>query len=201
MPSAAGSARSASAHAGPRRGRGQGLSHSAAVTAGAARRDDARLRRGKCVVLAIDAKRGEDSWEVHVAGGRTPSPPRRRRGRARHGDAGRGSPAHLDGSRRAPRSGWSTAWRTISEAVDVPVIASGKASTPPHQHLHKHRHTHKPSFSARRIFITSLRRYTNNQDLISARRHGHYTSPPLASTTTVYTHNSHSSASSYMPPL
>ena len=49
----------------------------------------------QCVVLAIDAKRARRrpsaGWEVFVAGGRTPTGPRRgRRGRARASSAGRG---------------------------------------------------------------------------------------------------------------
>src|ERR687898_2835133 len=33
----------------------------------------AQVFGAQCVVLAIDAKRGADGWEVHVAGGRTPT--------------------------------------------------------------------------------------------------------------------------------
>ena len=33
----------------------------------------ARVFGAQCVVLAIDAKRGGEGWEVHVAGGRTPT--------------------------------------------------------------------------------------------------------------------------------
>ncbi len=51
----------------------------------------------QCVVLAIDAKRVGDSWEVFTAGGRTPTGT----------DAvawarGGGDPAHVDGPRRHP---------------------------------------------------------------------------------------------------
>ena len=45
----------------------------------------------QCVVLAIDAKRAGEGWEVFVAGGRTRDRPRRAsRGRARASSAGRG---------------------------------------------------------------------------------------------------------------
>ena len=57
--------------------------------AGAGRRDG-RVFGAQCVVLAIDAKRGADGWEVYVAGGRTPTGATRSPGRARASGAGRG---------------------------------------------------------------------------------------------------------------
>ena len=88
----------------------------------------------QCVVLAIDAKRREDGgWEVYVAGGRTPV------GRdavmwAREG-AGRGAGEILLTSmdRDGTQDGYDTGLlRAVSEAVDVPVIASGGAGEPRH---------------------------------------------------------------------
>ena len=93
----------------------------------------ARVFGAQCVVLAIDAKRGGEGWEVHVAGGRTPTGrdavewAREGVGRGRGGD-----PAHLDGPRRHPGRLRHRAAAAISEAVDVPVIASGGAGEPRH---------------------------------------------------------------------
>jgi cyclase len=87
----------------------------------------------QCVVLAIDAKRREDGFEVHVAGGRTPT------GRdavawAREG-VGRGAGEILLTSmdRDGTQDGYDLELtRAIADAVDVPVIASGGAGEPAH---------------------------------------------------------------------
>jgi cyclase len=93
----------------------------------------ARVFGAQCVVLAIDAKRGGDGWEVHVAGGRTPT------GRdavewAREGvSRGAGEILLTSMDRDGTQDGYDTELlRAISEAVDVPVIASGGAGEPRH---------------------------------------------------------------------
>jgi imidazole glycerol-phosphate synthase subunit HisF len=84
----------------------------------------------QCVVLAIDAKRrGSDrSWEVFVAGGRTPT------GRdavewAREGvERGAGEILLTSMDRDGTKDGYDLALTSaISDAVSVPVIASGGA--------------------------------------------------------------------------
>jgi cyclase len=87
----------------------------------------------QCVVLAIDAKRREGGFEVHVAGGRTPT------GRdavawAREGVArGAGEILLTSMDRDGTHDGYDLELvRAISEAVDVPVIASGGAGEPAH---------------------------------------------------------------------
>jgi cyclase len=87
----------------------------------------------QCVVLAIDAKRREEGFEVYVAGGRTPT------GRdavawAREG-VGRGAGEILLTSmdRDGTKDGYDLELvRAIADAVDVPVIASGGAGEPAH---------------------------------------------------------------------
>src|SRR5919109_521077 len=87
----------------------------------------------QCVVLAIDAKRRDDGFEVYVAGGRTPT------GRdavawAREG-VGRGAGEILLTSmdRDGTKDGYDLELtRAIADAVDVPVIASGGAGEPTH---------------------------------------------------------------------
>lgn len=87
----------------------------------------------QCVVLAIDAKRRGAGWEVFVAGGRTPT------GRdavewAREGVArGAGEILLTSMDRDGTQDGYDLDLvRAISDAVDVPVIASGGAGEPEH---------------------------------------------------------------------
>jgi cyclase len=87
----------------------------------------------QCVVLAIDAKRAGDGWEVHVAGGRTPT------GAdavawAREGvERGAGEILLTSMDRDGTQDGYDTALlRAMSAAVEVPVIASGGAGEPRH---------------------------------------------------------------------
>jgi cyclase len=87
----------------------------------------------QCVVLAIDAKRRENGFEVYVAGGRTAT------GRdavawAREGvERGAGEILLTSMDRDGTQDGYDLELvRAISEAVDVPVIASGGAGAPAH---------------------------------------------------------------------
>src|SRR4051812_23165981 len=87
----------------------------------------------QCVVLAIDARRGGDAWEVHVAGGRTPT------GRdavawAREGvERGAGEILLTSMDRDGTEEGYDLELtRAVSGAVGVPVIASGGAGGPGH---------------------------------------------------------------------
>jgi len=107
--------------------------NSAAVARPALVDELARRFGDQCVVLAIDAKRAADGWEVHVAGGRTPT------GRdavawAREGvERGAGEILLTSMDRDGTKDGYDLALtRAISEAVDVPVIASGGVGTPEH---------------------------------------------------------------------
>jgi cyclase len=87
----------------------------------------------QCVVLAIDAKRAGDGWEVFVAGGRTAT------GRdavawAREGvERGAGEILLTSMDRDGTKDGYDLALtRAIAAAVDVPVIASGGVGEPEH---------------------------------------------------------------------
>jgi cyclase len=87
----------------------------------------------QCVVLAIDAKRRAGGWEVHVAGGRTPT------GRdavawAREGvERGAGEILLTSMDRDGTQDGYDLdLTRAIADAVDVPVIASGGVGDPEH---------------------------------------------------------------------
>ncbi len=88
----------------------------------------------QCVVLAIDAKRREGGgWEVFVAGGRTPTGldavEWAREGVAR----GAGEILLTSMDRDGTQDGYDVELlRAISDAVEVPVIASGGAGEPEH---------------------------------------------------------------------
>jgi cyclase len=94
----------------------------------------AQVFGAQCVVLAIDAKRREDgSYEAYVAGGRTPT------GRdaiawAREGvERGAGEILLTSMDRDGTKDGYElTLTRLISDAVEVPVIASGGVGDPRH---------------------------------------------------------------------
>ena len=94
----------------------------------------ARVFGAQCVVLAIDAKQRPDgSYEAYVAGGRTPT------GRdalawAREGvERGAGEILLTSMDRDGTKDGYElTLTKTISDAVEVPVIASGGVGGPEH---------------------------------------------------------------------
>ncbi len=87
----------------------------------------------QCVVLAIDAKRVEDGYEVFLDGGRTPT------GRdavawAREGaERGAGEILLTSMDRDGTEDGYELELtRAVAEAVDIPVIASGGAGALSH---------------------------------------------------------------------
>ena len=93
----------------------------------------AQVFGAQCVVLAIDARRHGDSWEVVVAGGRTPT------GRdavrwAREGvERGAGEILLTSMDRDGTKDGYDLDLvGAVSRAVDVPVIASGGVGEPRH---------------------------------------------------------------------
>lgn len=93
----------------------------------------AREFGSQCVVLAVDARRAEDGWDVLVMGGRE------RTGRdavawARHGTAlGAGEVLLTSWDRDGTRTGCDLELlRAVSGAVTVPVVASGGIGTRAH---------------------------------------------------------------------
>jgi cyclase len=94
----------------------------------------AKVFGAQCVVLAIDAKRRPDgTYEAYVAGGRTPT------GKdalawAREGvERGAGEILLTSMDRDGTKDGYElTLTKLISDAVEVPVIASGGVGNPRH---------------------------------------------------------------------
>ncbi|MGI9099299.1 MAG: imidazole glycerol phosphate synthase subunit HisF [Solirubrobacteraceae bacterium] len=87
----------------------------------------------QCVVLAIDAKRVADGWEVFVAGGRTATGIDVVRWVREGVERGAGEILLTSMDRDGTTDGYDLELtRAVSEAVSVPVIASGGAGTLEH---------------------------------------------------------------------
>lgn len=108
--------------------------NTAAVKNPAILADGARRFGRQCIVLAVDARQnGPDKWEVYVNGGRTPTGidvlEWVRKGTA----LGAGEILLTSMDRDGTKDGYDIPLtRTVSEAVDVPVIASGGAGEMAH---------------------------------------------------------------------
>lgn len=80
----------------------------------------------QCIVVAIDAKRGKTGWEIFVHGGRTPTGIDAVEWARRAEALGAGEILLTSMDRDGTRKGYDLELtRTISEAVNLPVIASG----------------------------------------------------------------------------
>jgi len=87
----------------------------------------------QCIVLAIDARRHGDSWEVYVSGGRVPTGMDAVEWAKRGVELGAGEILLTSMDADGTLAGYDLELtRTIAEAVSVPVIASGGAGTPSH---------------------------------------------------------------------
>ncbi|HSG78528.1 MAG TPA: imidazole glycerol phosphate synthase subunit HisF [Acidimicrobiia bacterium] len=105
----------------------------------AAVRDPDLIRRcaatfgSQCVVLAIDARRTGGSWEVYVAGGRTPTGLDAVEWAKRGVALGAGEILLTSMDRDGTQDGFDhDLLRAVGTAVTVPVIASGGAGTAEH---------------------------------------------------------------------
>lgn len=94
----------------------------------------AKLFGNQCIVLAVDAKRtGENKWEIYVNGGRTPTGLDALEWVSRAVFLGAGEILLTSMDADGTKAGYDIALtRAVSEAVSVPVIASGGAGTLEH---------------------------------------------------------------------
>ncbi len=92
------------------------------------------LRFGaQCIVLAIDARRKDSSWEVYVSGGRTPTGLDAVEWAVRGVELGAGEILLTSMDSDGTLAGYDIELtRIISDMVSVPVIASGGAGTMQH---------------------------------------------------------------------
>jgi cyclase len=87
----------------------------------------------QCIVIAIDAKRKEGGWEVYTHGGRTPTGIEAVLWAKKVEATGAGEILLTSMDRDGTKDGYDIdLTRTISEQVDIPVIASGGVGTLEH---------------------------------------------------------------------
>ncbi|MDX2168392.1 MAG: imidazole glycerol phosphate synthase subunit HisF [Deltaproteobacteria bacterium] len=87
----------------------------------------------QCIVVAVDAKRAGDRWEVFIHGGRTPTGLDALDWARRMEDAGAGEILLTSMDRDGTKAGYDIPLtRAIVDAVRVPVIASGGVGTLEH---------------------------------------------------------------------
>jgi imidazole glycerol-phosphate synthase subunit HisF len=87
----------------------------------------------QCIVVAIDARRGGDEWEVYTHGGRTPTGLDAVGWAARAEELGAGEILLTSMDRDGTKDGYDLdLLKAISDVVNVPVIASGGAGTLDH---------------------------------------------------------------------
>ena len=95
--------------------------------------EGAEVFGSQCVVVAIDVKRRERGWEVYIYGGRKPTGLDAVEWARRVEELGAGEILLTSMDRDGTTSGYDLELtRTISEAVNIPVIASGGAGSPQH---------------------------------------------------------------------
>jgi cyclase len=96
--------------------------------------EGAKLFGNQCIVLALDAKRcGENKWEVYVNGGRTPTGVDALTWAKKAVSLGAGEILLTSMDADGTKNGYDIPLtRAVSEAVSVPVIASGGAGTLEH---------------------------------------------------------------------
>ncbi len=96
-------------------------------------REAARAFGSQCIVVAIDAKRRGNSWEVYVHGGRTPTGIDALEWAKRVEELGAGEILLTSMDRDGTKDGYDLELtRAVSEAVSIPVIASGGAGNLEH---------------------------------------------------------------------
>ncbi|WP_456456429.1 imidazole glycerol phosphate synthase subunit HisF [Thermovibrio sp.] len=95
--------------------------------------EGAKLFGSQCIVVAIDAKRKGSSWEVYIHGGRTPTGLDAVEWAKEAVERGAGEILLTSMDRDGTKTGYDIELtRAVSEAVSVPVIASGGAGRKEH---------------------------------------------------------------------
>lgn len=87
----------------------------------------------QCIVVAIDARKKENSWEVYIYGGRTPTGLDALKWAKKVERLGAGEILLTSMDKDGTEDGYDIKLtKSISEAVNIPVIASGGAGNPEH---------------------------------------------------------------------
>ncbi|RLJ70499.1 cyclase [Hydrogenivirga caldilitoris] len=95
--------------------------------------EGAKLFGSQCIVVAIDAKRSASTWEVYIHGGRTPTGIDAIEWAKKVESLGAGEILLTSMDRDGTKKGYDVELcRAVSEAVNIPVIASGGAGSKEH---------------------------------------------------------------------
>jgi len=95
--------------------------------------EGAEIFGSQCIVVAIDAKRRDRGWEVYIYGGRKPTGLDAVEWAKQVEELGAGEILLTSMDKDGTTTGYDLELtRTISEAVNIPVIASGGAGSPQH---------------------------------------------------------------------
>jgi len=96
-------------------------------------REAAEIFGSQCIVVAIDAKRVQDHWEVFTHGGRNPTGIDACAWAERMAEYGAGEILLTSMDRDGTKDGYDLAvTRAVADRVSIPVIASGGVGTPEH---------------------------------------------------------------------
>ena len=96
-------------------------------------REGAKLFGSQCIVVAIDAKRKGESWEVYINGGRTPTGMDAVEWAKKVESLGAGEILLTSMDRDGTKAGYDVELcRAVTDAVNIPVIASGGAGSREH---------------------------------------------------------------------
>ncbi len=96
-------------------------------------REGAKMFGSQCIVVAIDAKRKGNSWEVYINGGRTPTGIDAIEWSKRVEELGAGEILLTSMDRDGTKEGYDIELtRRVAESVNIPVIASGGAGKKEH---------------------------------------------------------------------
>ncbi len=96
-------------------------------------REGAKMFGSQCIVVAIDAKRKGNSWEVYINGGRTPTGIDAIEWAKRVEELGAGEILLTSMDRDGTKEGYDIdLTRRVAESVNIPVIASGGAGKKEH---------------------------------------------------------------------
>ncbi len=134
--------------------------------------EGAKLFGSQCIVVAIDARRKGDSWEVYIHGGRTPTGIDAVEWAKKVESLGAGEILLTSMDRDGTKAGYDVQLcRTVAGSVNIPVIASGGAGAK--EHFYEVFEEGKVDaalaaslFHFRELSIPDLKRYLSEKEVV-----------------------------------